>query len=131
MDIDRKTKQSEVRDYEEVDQVSEIWNEKKHGSLVKTRQTKVLYYDTKLEWLLKNEEEDNKQDRSLQKEKEIYKECKEKQGGEVKVQESGKTEGGLVLAKSLEAIISSLIRHRSALIAPKSTPVVSTNNSAL
>ncbi|CAG8742845.1 22192_t:CDS:2 [Gigaspora margarita] len=36
MDIDRKTKQSKVREYKKIDQVSETKNEKKHGSLVKT-----------------------------------------------------------------------------------------------
>ncbi|CAG8841238.1 17797_t:CDS:2, partial [Gigaspora margarita] len=140
MNIDRKTEQSEVREYKEVDQVSEAKNEKKHSSLVK--------------------KEDNKQNRSFRKEKKIHEECKEKQvadnnrifelkkrtrypGGKEKVQGcrrkyapknkkeltrkekkkenqhtylgSGKTEDG----------------HRSALIAPKGVPVVSTNNSAL
>ncbi|CAG8795501.1 40588_t:CDS:2 [Gigaspora margarita] len=144
MDIDRKTEQFEVRNYETVDQVSEA------------RQTEVLYYNTILEWLLKNEEKDNKQNRSFQKEKKIYEECNERQDAdnnrifelkrrsEEKVQGfrreyapknkeelmrkgkekenqhtylgSVKTEGGLglVIAKSL-----------------KGMPVVSTNNSTL
>ncbi|CAG8844663.1 23670_t:CDS:2, partial [Gigaspora margarita] len=123
MDIDRKTEQSKVREYEKVDQVSESKNKKKHGLLVKSK----------------------KEDRSFQKEKEIYKECKERQvadnnrifelkrrkyalknkeeltrkGKEKENQHtylgSGKTEDG----------------HRNALIAPKRAPVVTTNNSAL
>ncbi|CAG8586072.1 4357_t:CDS:1, partial [Gigaspora margarita] len=36
MDIDRKIEQSEVRNYKEIDQVLEVQNEKKHGSLVKS-----------------------------------------------------------------------------------------------
>ncbi|CAG8839502.1 44273_t:CDS:2, partial [Gigaspora margarita] len=59
MNIDRKTEQSEVRNFEEIDQVLEIQNKKKHGLLVK---------------------KDNKQNISFRKEKEIYEECKERQG---------------------------------------------------
>ncbi|CAG8834155.1 13595_t:CDS:2 [Gigaspora margarita] len=68
MDIDRKTEQSEIKDYKKIDQVLEVLNEKKHGSLLKNEKK-----------LLKNEEKDNKQNRSFQKEKEIYEECKERQ----------------------------------------------------
>ncbi|CAG8824156.1 45679_t:CDS:2, partial [Gigaspora margarita] len=139
MDIDRKTKQSEVRDYEEVDQVSEVQNEKKLDLLVErkkevfqeqTRQTEVLYYDTKLKWLLENEEDNNKQDRSFQKEKEIHEVCNEKQEEvcrkqkqqineqdiqevrkkyKVLKEESEKTEEDLASTKSIKAIILSLM----------------------
>ncbi|CAG8657057.1 8501_t:CDS:2 [Gigaspora margarita] len=83
----RKTEQSEIKNYEKIGQVLEVQNKKEHSSLVKkdlkkARQTEVLYYDTKLEWLLNNEEEDNKQNISFRKEKEIYKECKERQGAD-------------------------------------------------
>ncbi|CAG8669343.1 167_t:CDS:1, partial [Gigaspora margarita] len=37
IDIDRKIEQSEVRDYEEVDQVSEVQNEKKLDPLVERK----------------------------------------------------------------------------------------------
>ncbi|CAG8698773.1 36495_t:CDS:2 [Gigaspora margarita] len=123
MDIDRKTEQFEVREYEEVDQVSESKNEKKHGLLVKNRKEVV-----------------QEQNRSFRKEKEIYKECKERQGAnnnrifelkeekrvcfqkQERINKKGKEEGEL----------THLFRkHKSALIASKSAPVVSTNNSAL
>ncbi|CAG8722012.1 1726_t:CDS:2, partial [Gigaspora margarita] len=86
MDINKKTEQSEVRDYEEVDQVSEVQNEKKYGPLVK-REKEVF-----------QEQQINEQ--GIQEIKKKYKVLEE---------ESEKTDGGLVLAKSLEAIISSLI----------------------
>ncbi|CAG8780263.1 42973_t:CDS:2, partial [Gigaspora margarita] len=105
------TEQSKIKNYEKIDQVLEVQNEKKHGSLVK-----ILYYDTKLEWLLKSEEENNKQNISFRKKKETYEECKERQDIQdvkkkykVLEERSGKTKDGFVSAKSLEAIISSLM----------------------
>ncbi|CAG8768721.1 41571_t:CDS:2, partial [Gigaspora margarita] len=71
-----KTEQSEIRNYEEIEQVSKVQNEKKHGLLVKSEKEVVQ------EQLLKNEEEDNKQNISFQKEKKIYEECKERQGAD-------------------------------------------------
>ncbi|CAG8739569.1 39241_t:CDS:2 [Gigaspora margarita] len=41
MDIDKKTEQLEVKDYEEVDQVLEIQKEEKQGLLVKKMEYEV------------------------------------------------------------------------------------------
>ncbi|CAG8591950.1 45621_t:CDS:2 [Gigaspora margarita] len=111
MDIDRKTKQSEIREYEEVDQVSEAKNEKKHGSLVKSEKEVVQ------ERVNQNRSEEKVQccrrEYAPKNKEELTKKRKEKESQHTYLG-SAKTEG-----------------HRSALIVPKGVAVVSTNNSTL
>ncbi|CAG8755710.1 9976_t:CDS:2, partial [Gigaspora margarita] len=108
IDIDRKTEQSEVKNYKEVDTVSKdrsFQKEKEINEVCNKRQAQYPGGEEKVQgfrrgYALKNKEE------LTRKEKE-----KENQHTYLK---GGKTE-----------------RNRSALIAPKGVLVVSTNNSAL